>query len=255
MRIGTSTATVRLSCDAIGTHFDLLLRGDDPLRLRAAGEDAVREIDRVDRLLNPRRRDSHLARINACAALAPVAVAPPLFRLLERCLHLGDLTEGAFDITSGPAAKGRALARQRLQLDADRLVLSFTRPGVAVDLGGAARGYAIDRAMQVISESDVAGALLHAGAGSIHALGDDETTPGWTVRWCPPDAPSERLSLRDEALSVCTASASPAVPAAALVVGPHSFECGVLAAALLLLGPDSSAAVAERFPGYHVHLA
>src|SRR5262245_48339833 len=84
------------------TRFELVLADDrDPVSLRAAGEEALEEIARVEAELSAFRRDSLLARVNAEAAVRPVLVDPELFALLERMGALAARLDGAFDPTIG----------------------------------------------------------------------------------------------------------------------------------------------------------
>jgi thiamine biosynthesis lipoprotein len=279
----------------MATRFEVVLHGDDPVRLRAAGEEALAEIQRLDRQLSFYRPDSELSWVNAHAGQAPVPIEPRFFRLLERCLQLSDASDGAFDITVAPLmrawrfvnARGAqpdrrildvardAVGRHCVALDTARRTVRFTHPRVAIDLGAAGKGYAIDCAMNVLAEHGIGNAFLHGGTSSAHAVGNDEGEVGWRVGWAPPDAPVERILLRDAALSVSAPhgkcfeaegrtfghvmdprTGEPVVGAAsALVVGPRSFECDALSTALLVLGIEWLPTLTTRFPGYRAKVA
>jgi thiamine biosynthesis lipoprotein len=75
---------VMLAVNAMATRFELVLFGDDPVRLRAAGEDALQEVVRLEAQLSFYRPASDVSWLNARAADEPVSVEPRLFRLLER---------------------------------------------------------------------------------------------------------------------------------------------------------------------------
>src|SRR4029078_6471437 len=92
-------SAVALGLGAMAPRLELILAGDDPARLRAAGEEALREIERVEGLLSRYRPSSAIAGINAAAGGAAVRVDPRVILLLERCAELCRLTDGAFDIT------------------------------------------------------------------------------------------------------------------------------------------------------------
>jgi thiamine biosynthesis lipoprotein len=281
---------VRVACEAMGTRFEIVVHGDDPVRLRAAGEAAMHEIQRLDCQLSFYRPDSELSWLNARAARAPVQVEPGFFGLLERCLQLTEATDGAFDITVAPLMRawrfvngdgrlpdGHTLAAARalvgrggVELDVRRRTVRFTRPGVALELGAAGKGYAIDRAMSILAEHEVASALMHGGTSSIHATGNDPGRIGWTVTWA-----ARPLALRNEALSVSAPhgkcfreggrtyghvldprSGEPVLrTASALVTGPRSLECDALSTAVLVLGPDWLPTLGTRFPAYRGMLA
>src|SRR5437764_220112 len=79
---------VKLARHAMATRFELLLHGQDPVLLRAAGEEALREIDSLEAQLSLYRRSSEIAHLNARAATEPVRVSPTLFALLEQARGL-----------------------------------------------------------------------------------------------------------------------------------------------------------------------
>src|SRR5262245_50133967 len=97
--------TVTLARHAMATRFELVLHGTDPVALRAAGEEALNEIERIEELLSLYRNTSEIAHINARAAREPVRVSPPVFRLLEQARQLSEETGGAFDITIAPLVR------------------------------------------------------------------------------------------------------------------------------------------------------
>src|SRR5690625_4250055 len=94
--------SVRVARFAMGTRFEILLWGDEEYVLRAAGEQALAEIERLERQLSLFRTSSEISKINRQAAQAPVRVEPRLFRLLECCQELSEATDGLFDVTVGP---------------------------------------------------------------------------------------------------------------------------------------------------------
>jgi thiamine biosynthesis lipoprotein len=278
----------------MATRFEVVLRGGDPVRLRAAGEEALDEIQRLDRQLSFYRPESDISWLNAHAAWEPVPVDRSLFQLLDRCVQIAVATDGAFDITVAPLMRAwsfvgaggavpdrQSLARaraavgsHRLQLDRERCTVRFTHPSVAIDLGAAGKGYAIDRAMKILAEHRVDDALLHGGTSSVHAFGQDDEEQDWSIAWAPPDAPAETIRLRDAALSVSAPhgkwfeaegrtfghvidprSGDPVACArGALVVGPSSLECDALSTAALVLGPLAVPALEATFPGYHARV-
>src|SRR5689334_19787335 len=98
-------ASVSLARHAMATRFELVLNGDDPVHLRAAGEQALEEIDRLERQLSLYRADSELAEVNRRAAREPVKVTPSLFRLLGQAKAVSEQTGGTFDITVAPLVR------------------------------------------------------------------------------------------------------------------------------------------------------
>src|SRR5262245_57555186 len=163
--MSASAEPVTLARHAMATRFELVLYGDDPVALRAAGEEALAEVERTEDQLSLYRNTSEIAHLNARASHEPVRVSPPLFQLLERASRLSAGTGGAFDITIGPLVRcwgfmggtgqmpspqaveaARAKVGMNLvQLDATNYTVRFAREGVMLDLGAIGKGYAIER--------------------------------------------------------------------------------------------------------------
>ena len=154
----------------MATRFEILLHGENEAALRAAGEEALDEVDRLEAQLSLYRPTSEIARVNALAARQAVRVSPPVFQLLELAQRLHEETEGAFDITLGPLvrcwgfmggpgrlpepkelAAARALCGMgHVRLDAEGWLVCFDREGVMIDLGAIGKGYAIDCAARAL---------------------------------------------------------------------------------------------------------
>src|SRR5438046_1215363 len=94
--------SVILACNAMATRFEVVLPGENPIALRAAGEEALRGIQRVEAQLSLYRPTSEVAHLNARAAEEPVRVAADRFHLLLEAKRLSAETEGTFDITIAP---------------------------------------------------------------------------------------------------------------------------------------------------------
>jgi thiamine biosynthesis lipoprotein len=190
-------------------------------RVGEAAIDAVMaEMHRIDRCYSPHRPDSELSRLNRGAGKAPFAASPELFALLQRAQAFSALSGGAFDITY--AAVGRlfdyrhgirpddaALARarecvgwQQVQLDAAERRVHFSREGVCVDLGGFAKGHAVERGAAILRSHGIAHAIVMAG-GDSRVVGDRRGRP-WSVAVRHPRRPGEVvavLPLEDVAVS------------------------------------------------------
>ncbi len=229
--------TLRLARHAMNTRFELLLHGESEPHLRAAGEEALDEIQRLENQLSLFRPTSEIARLNRHAADGPVKVSPPVFALLRQAQGLAQATDGAFDPTIGPLMRawgfhgGRgslpdaaALAAARacvgmghVHFDATAFTVRFTRPGVTLDLGAIGKGCAIDSAVECLREAGVTSAFVHGGTSSCHGLGMTPEGRCWAagvfepasadaVETEPPRVSDERLlaeiALRDESLGV-----------------------------------------------------
>src|SRR4029434_8213013 len=89
----------------MATRFEIVVHGDDEPSLRAAAEEALNEIQRIEAQLSLYRPDSEVAHLNARAARDWVRVSPEVFRLLEQAADLSSKTDGAFDITIAPLVR------------------------------------------------------------------------------------------------------------------------------------------------------
>jgi thiamine biosynthesis lipoprotein len=230
-------ATVRLARYAMAARFEIVLHGDNEPALRAAGEEALDEIEGLEGRLSFFRPASEIARLNMLAAQQPVRVTPGLFALLERAQFLSEETGGAFDITIAPLvrcwgfmegsgrlpdAEGFGEARGRVgmhlvQLDPRERTVRFARSGVMLDLGAIGKGYAIERAAETLREAGVSSALLHGGTSSIYAIGR------------PPNAEAWQVSIEDPARRPDRAAGSPDVREPFAVVGLNDESLSVSA--------------------------
>lgn len=213
----------------MATRFELVLHGGNPVSLRAAGEEALNEIERIESLLSLYRSTSEIAHVNARAAREAVRVSPPVFRLLEQAQRLSAETGRVFDITIAPLvrcwgfmggtgrmpepgeveeARGR-VGMQHLQLDGREFTVRFACEGLMLDLGAIGKGYAIECAVEILREDGVTSALLHGGTSTVYAIGRPPDAEGWKVVIEKPvenpGAAPELLAsvmLEDEAMSV-----------------------------------------------------
>ena len=193
--------TVTLARNAMATRFELVLHGGNAGRLRAAGEEALAEVDRLEARLSLYRPSSEIAQVNAQAARRPVRVSPPVFRLLQHAQRLQRETGGMFDIAAAP------LVRCWGFMDGGRRVPGADEiaQGVMIDLGAIGKGFAIDRAADILREAGLTSALLHGGTSTVYGLGHPPDAAGWKVAIIEaPDAPrlGAAVVLRDSALSV-----------------------------------------------------
>lgn len=221
----TLSDAVRLACRAMATRFELVIHGEDPVHLRAAGEEVLEEIKRIETKLTRFRSDSIIGRINAHAADAPVRVEAPVFDLLMTCRELWELTGGSFDISVGPLMQlwgfrqntgripdpaeiedARAISGMHLiQLDSDARTVRFARQGVSIDLGAIGKGYAADEATRLLREYGVESAFLHGGTSTVATIGMPPDADAWYVTLSDrsaQDDPPPVLSFVDTSLSV-----------------------------------------------------
>jgi thiamine biosynthesis lipoprotein len=232
--------SVALARNAMATRFEMVLHGEDAVSLRAAGEEALDEVERLDRELSLYRADSELAQINARAGAEPVPVSAPVFALLQRARTLSESSGGAFDITLAPLIRcwgfmhgggeipepgaleecRSRIGMHLVALDSRDRTVRFAREGVMLDLGAIGKGYAVEKAAGILRDCGVASALIHGGTSTICAIGKPADGESWNVAIENPpgvglQAPDEGkveqrplavIPLRDESLSVSAVS-------------------------------------------------
>jgi thiamine biosynthesis lipoprotein len=191
---------------------------------RAAGEAAIdavmQEMHRIDRTMSPHKPDSELSVINRDAAHRAVPLSAEMARLVARAIEFSELSGGAFDITYagvgqlydyrlGIKPTDEALARARatvgyrhLILDRKAQTLRFAQPGMRIDLGGFAKGHAVDNSVAILKRPGIAHATVAAG-GDSHVMGDRGGRP-WSIGIRDPRRAGEVvavLPLEDVAIS------------------------------------------------------
>jgi len=161
---------------------------------------AFEEMARIENMMSQYREGSEISRINAQAFGHPVKVSDELFDLLQESVKYNEITQGAFDISVGPLMKLwpfykeeivlpspqkitaalRSVGTDKSRLDAREKTVEFSQPSMALDLGGIAKGYAVDRAIKVIKAAGVKCALVNAG-GDLYALGKKPDGKNWRM--------------------------------------------------------------------------
>jgi thiamine biosynthesis lipoprotein len=221
---------VRFSRRVMATTFEVMLPFGTPDAVPAA-EGALDEIDRLEAQLTVYRDTSEVSRLNRAAFHAAIPVEEGLYGLLEMAARITAESEGAFDVTSGalikawgffcgprrvPSDAERAAAMERVGmrhvvLDHDTRTARFLRPGLEINLGSIGKGYALDRAAEILrGRWNLSRALLHGGHSSVYAIGTEPGEErGWAVGIGHPWEPGRRvalLRLRDRALGTSAAT-------------------------------------------------
>lgn len=165
-----------------------------------AARAAFEEIARFDKMLSDFNEDSELSQLNARAGGEPVRVSAELFELLTKALDISAKTEGAFDVTVGPvvdlwkraqrrkelpdpaklAAAQALVGIQNLFIDSKSRTVTLKKSGMGLDLGGIAKGYAVDRALALLKERGIASALV-SGGGDIGVSDAPPGETGWKI--------------------------------------------------------------------------
>ncbi len=185
----------------MGVQVNMTVYAADQASAEQACTAAFDRIAQIDAMMSDYRPDSELMRLCDRAGQGPVPVSPELFLVLRRSVELSRASDGAFDVTVGPvvtlwrtarrtgvlpSASEIAAARslvgwQRIKLDRNQRTVELAMPGIRLDLGGIAKGYALDCAMSVLRQNGIERALIEAG-GDIVMSGPPPGTVGWRVQ-------------------------------------------------------------------------
>ena len=273
----------------MGTRVEVQLWHDDDGAAAQLISDAMAELDRIEDSMSTYRFDSEITHINNTAAEKPVIVGAELFDLIARALQLSVKTNGAFDITYdgvGQLYDYRSNARpsqaeierrmstmnyRHVQLNQETSQIRYTQPGVRINLGGIAKGYAVESVITLLRKAGVQHAMASAG-GDTRLLGKRGEKP-WIVGVRDPDREDgfvTRLALDDEAVSTSgdyerffiedgvryhhilnpATGKSAADVRSVTVIGPDATMTDGLSTSVFVLGPTAGLALIESLDGY-----
>lgn len=206
--------------DKMGTRMEVQVWHEDAAEARRLIGLAMAEFDRIEAGMSTYRADSEITRVNERAAEGAMPVSAELYGIVERSIALSVLSGGAFDITFDSvgqlydfrghkrptdaqiAANLPKIDYRHIVLDPAGPTIRFTTPGTRINLGGIAKGYAVERVIALLRREGVENALATAG-GDTRLLGDHRGKP-WVVGIRDPDDADRlvtKLALEDEAIS------------------------------------------------------
>jgi thiamine biosynthesis lipoprotein len=262
-------------------------------RCRPALEAAYAEVKRLEAVLSPFRAESELSRVNREAPYRPVSADPELIDVLTLSLGFTRQTGGAVDVTVGPLMRLwkhrfsetedippspeqvertlRLVGYQHVIVDSDRSTVSYQHPGMSIEFGAIGKGYAVDRAVNVLKHHGVGAALVSFGS-SLYALGSPPDRDGWRIAIRQPEDRGrvvDTITLRDGALGTSgndqqamrlagrwyghimdprTGYPSEGLSGAS-VLAPTAVEADALSTAVFVLGRDDGLRFLERHGG------
>ncbi len=272
----------------MGTRIHVELWSDDEELGAEVVSQVMAEMRRIDRTYSPYVDDSELRRVNAGATLSWVTISDEFMDLLQKSRYVSQLSGGAFDITyasvgryydfrEGRRPDGSLLQAglpgvdyRNVELDPDVPAVRFTRPEVHVDLGGIAKGYAVDLGIAIMRAAGIEHGSVTAG-GDSRILGDRRGKP-WTVGVRDPrnaDRMVAVLPLTDTAVSTSgdyerffeqdgvryhhildpTTGDSARGNASVTILGPEAAFTDALSTSVFVLGPEKGLALVNRLPG------
>ncbi|HUW19255.1 MAG TPA: FAD:protein FMN transferase [Sedimentisphaerales bacterium] len=214
----------------MGTFARIVAVAPDSGTAKNCIEAAFAELRQVDEMMSDYKSDSEISRVNRDAYKGPVKVSGPTFEVAQKAIYFSELSDGAFDITVGPlvdlwrlAAEANAVPTEaqlqqarakvgyeKLLLDANALTVRFAVEGMRLDMGGIAKGYAIDKAIEAMQKGGALGGMVDVG-GDIRCFGvPTRGKTHWLIGlqdpnrpedWIDTSKPSLVLKLNDAAIA------------------------------------------------------
>lgn len=174
----------------MGTFARILGVGDTESHCSDAIAAAFEVIFRIDELMSDYDPNSMLSQVNKNAFQERISVDEDIFTVLSEAIRYSELSDGAFDVTIGPVVQlwrkakrqskapsetdirkaQQAVGYESLLLDAETKTVRFAKEGMALDLGGIAKGYAIDKAIEVLQNAGLSGGMVDIG-GDLRCFG------------------------------------------------------------------------------------
>ncbi|MCP4984332.1 MAG: FAD:protein FMN transferase [Gammaproteobacteria bacterium] len=273
--------------DMMGTRISLELWHDESPVAFDCSEKVFAEMDRIEALMSSYIASSELSFVNRNASISAVEISAELMQLIKKSIYFSQISEGAFDITY--ASVGYAYDYRKKQKPSDQSIsqklpaidyhhimisgnqVQFNNSSVRIDLGGIAKGYAVDRASDIIRECGITRAMVTAG-GDSRIIGDRQGRPWIIGIQHPRDAEGValRLPLTDTALSTSgdyerffiengkrihhiinpTTGKSAGASWSATVIGPDAMTTDALSTTIFILGAIDGIALIESLEGF-----
>ena len=202
----TSKEYVR-SSHKMGSYFEVIAIDTDSIHAHHTIDLAFQEIERIEQLISSWLPTSQTNHINKNAGMAPVAVDRELYDLIYRCIKISELTQGAYDISFAgmddiwvfegqeihtlpdsqqvTAASNKA-NYHNIVLNSDRNSVFLSKIGMKIGFGSIGKGYAANRAMEILKEQGVHSGMINAG-GDLISWGTNKDGEAWSVGIANPE--------------------------------------------------------------------
>ena len=268
----------------MGTVYEIAVYDDQPLRASQAIDKAFAEIVRLDAVMSNFKPESDLSRLNRDAHYHAEKVPADLYRVIEESVRYSQVSGGKFDITVGPLVDlwKAALRGERVPTEEDQQKLrgcvgyekielippdrvEFRSPCMRIDLGSIGKGYAVDRAVEILRANGIVNALVDAGQSTIYGMGAPPEKGAWEVHLRDPSNhidPQVMLSENSVSTSEQTPASLVGIETAGHIIDPDNGKplkteyalsivaktgtaSDALSTTLLLVGPAKGRAIVK----------
>ena len=208
----------------MGNRFEFTVISEDPVFAEASIDAAIEEVRRIEKLFTTFSDDSQTNEINRNAGIKAVKVDREVFELISRSLKISELTQGAFDISYGSIDKSlwnfdvnmttlpdfetaqrsvRLINYKNVILNENDCTVFLRDQGMRIGFGGIGKGYAADKAKQLLQKRGVESGIVNA-AGDLVTWGAQESGKPWTIGIADPDrraVPFSTLNISNMAIA------------------------------------------------------
>ncbi len=283
----TKTPLVHKAKYIMGTVYEIAVYDNQPERASQAIDKAFAEIVRLDAMLSNYKPDSDLSRLNRAAHNHAEKVSVDLYRVIEESQRYSKVSKGKFDITVAPlvdlwkaALRGEPVPTEAEQrklracvgyekielIPPDRV--EFHSPCMRIDVGSIGKGYAVDRAVEILRANGIVNALVDAGQSTIYGMGAPPGKSAWEVHLRDPSNrvdPQVMLSENSVSTSEQTPASVLGIETAGHIIDPYSGKpletkyalsivaktgtaSDALSTTLLLVGPAKGKPIVKSIP-------
>jgi FAD:protein FMN transferase len=224
----TRTPLVHKTKYIMGTVYEIAAYDERPERASQAIDKAFAEIVRLDGVMSNYKPESDLSRLNRNAHFHAEKVPADLYRIIEESVKYSRVSGGKFDITVAPLVDlwKAALRGERVPTQAEQEALrtcvgyekieltppdtvEFHSPCMRIDVGSIGKGYAVDRAVEILRANGINNALIDAGQSTIYGMGAPPGQSAWEVHLRDPSGRVDPQVMLSEN-SVSTSEQTPA---------------------------------------------
>jgi FAD:protein FMN transferase len=240
----TKTPLVHRAKYIMGTVYEIAVYDDQPQRASQAIDKAFAEIVRLDAMLSNFKPESDLSRLNRTAHYHAEKVPADLYRVLEESVRYSKVSGGKFDITVAPLVDlwKAALRGERVPTEAEQQKLlacvgyqkielippdlvEFHSRCMRIEVGSIGKGYAVDRAVEILRANGIVNALVDAGQSTIYGMGAPPGKSAWEVHLRDPSNhvdPQVMLSENSVSTSEQTPASLLGIESAGHIIDPEN---------------------------------